>query len=242
MLYLIGLGIWDETDISLKGIEYCKKSKEVFAELYTAKWGGSLKNLEKIIGKKIRVLERRDLEEKSFSLVDKAKNRDIAVLVPGDPLSATTHLSVVCEAKELGIPVKIIHSSSIFTAVAECGLSIYNFGKTVSIPSPQENFHPSSFADNIIENRKLGLHTLVLLDIGMGVAQGVEILLGIEKSVKKKIISEQKIVACSCLGSESRKILYRGAGELLASDLGPPAVLIIPGRLHFMEKEFLERL
>jgi len=242
MLYLIGLGIWDEKDISLKGIEACRKCKEIYAELYTARWGGNIKSLEKITGKKIRVLERPDLEEKSHVLVEKAKTKDIAILFPGDPLSATTHLSLVSEAKESRIPVKVIHSSSIFTAVAECGLSLYNFGKTVSIPTPQKGFSPNSFADSILENRKSGLHTLLLLDISMPISQGINILLGIEKSTKKKLISDQKAVAISGLGSEKQKILYGSAGSLLTSDLSPPAVLIIPGKMHFTEKEFLDKL
>jgi diphthine synthase len=242
MLYLIGLGIWDENDISLRGMEACRRSSQVYAELYTARWGGFLKNLEKLIGKKIKLLERSGLEENSSQLVQKAKSKDIAILFPGDPLSATTHLSLVFEAKESKIPVKIIHSSSIFTAVAECGLSLYNFGKVVSIPIPQKNFQPSSFVDSILENRKMGLHTLLLLDITMPVSQAIDILLGLEKSTKKKIISDQKIVACSGLGSEKQKILYASAGSLLATDMEPPAVLIIPGKMHFTEKEFLEEL
>ncbi|MCX6815037.1 MAG: diphthine synthase [Candidatus Aenigmarchaeota archaeon] len=242
MLYLVGLGIWDEKDISLKGIEACRRSSQVYAELYTARWGGSLKNLEKIIGKNIHLLERTDLEDDSSKLVRKSKFSDIAILFPGDPLSATTHLALVSEAKESKIPVKVIHSSSIFTAVAECGLSLYNFGRTVSIPTPQKNFQPSSFADSILENRRLGMHTLVLLDISMPVAQGIDILLGIEKSSRKKLISDQKIVAASGLGSDNQKILYKSAGELLVSGLSPPAVLIIPGKMHFTEKEFLDKL
>jgi diphthine synthase len=242
MLYLIGLGIWDEKDLSLRGKEACKKAKEIYAELYTARWGGSLKNLEKLVGKKIQLLERKDMEDKSAKLVEKAKSRDIAVLFPGDPLSATTHISLLQEAREKKIPVKVIHSSSILTAVAECGLSLYSFGRTVSIPAPQKGFSPASFAEGILDNQKSGLHTLVLLDIGMPVPQAVDILLGLEKSGKKDIVSGQKLVACSMLGSEKQKILYKSAGELLASDLGPPAALIIPGKLHFTEKEFLEGL
>jgi len=241
MLYLIGLGIWDEKDISLRGVEACRKCKEVYAELYTARWGGSLPNLEKTIGKKIHLLERTDLEDDSGDLVKKAKTSDIAVLFPGDPLSATTHLSLVSEARQEKIPVKIIHSSSVFTAVAETGLSLYNFGKTVSIPAIQPNFSPTSFVEGIMDNRKMGLHTLCLLDIGMSVPQAVQILLDIEKH-GRKIISDQKIVAASGLGSEKQSIFYKAANELLNEKMEPPAVLIIPGKLHFTEKEFLDRL
>ncbi len=240
MLYLIGLGLWDEKDLSLRGVEACRKCKEVYAELYTARWGGSLPNLEKTIGKKIHLLERTDLEDDSPELIKKAKSSDIAVLFPGDPLSATTHLSLVSEAKESKIPVKIIHSSSIFTAVAECGLSLYSFGKTVSIPALQPNFSPTSFVEGIMDNRKMGLHTLCLLDIGMSVPEAVKILLGLEKH--SKIISDQKIVACSGLGSDKQKVIYKTANELLNENMSPPAVLIIPGKMHFTEKEFLDKL
>ena len=76
----------------------------------------------------------------------------------------------------------------------------------------------------------------------MPVSQAVDILMGMEKSLRKKIISDQQTVARSGLGSEKQKILYRSAGELMASDLNPPAALIVPGKMHFAEKEFLERL
>jgi diphthine synthase len=239
MLYLIGLGIWDELDISLKGAEACRKCKEVYAELYTARWGGSLANLEKIIGKKIHILERPDLEDDSLELLKRAKSADIAVLFPGDPLSATTHLSLVAEARKKGIPAKVIHSSSIFTAVAECGLSLYKFGKTISIPSVQPNFSPTSFTEGILDNRKMGLHTLCLLDIGMNVPQAVQMLLDLEKHARK-IISDQKIVAACGLGSDKQRIVYKEASELLKESMSPPAVLIIPGKLHFTESEYLE--
>ena len=62
MLYLIGLGVGDEGDIPEKGIDACRTSSQVFAELYTACWQGSLHTLEKKIGKGIKVLERKDLE------------------------------------------------------------------------------------------------------------------------------------------------------------------------------------
>jgi diphthine synthase len=245
MLYLIGLGLWDEKDISLKGVEACRRAGEVYAELYTAKWGGSLKALEKIVGKKITLLKRPDLEEHSSKIIKKAKDSDIAILFPGDPLSATTHVSLVSEARESGLPVKVIHASSIFTAVAETGLSLYNFGKTVSVPTPQKGFQPSSFIESVLKNRKAGFHTLLLLDIGMDVRQAIEILFALEKTSGKKFISGLSIVACSGLGSREKKrqqIAYRSAKELLSMDMPPPAVLIIPGKMHFTEKEFLENL
>lgn len=36
MLYLVGLGLGDETDITLKGLEVVKRSARVYLEAYTS--------------------------------------------------------------------------------------------------------------------------------------------------------------------------------------------------------------
>ncbi len=242
MLYLIGLGLWDENDISIEGIETCRKSDEVYAEFYTAKWGGDIKALEKMIGKRIFILERKDLEDSSREFVSKAKDKDISLLVPGDPLTATTHINLITEARDLGVDTKIIHSSSIYTAVAECGLSIYNLGRTATVVRPQEGYKPESFYDVIKMNNKLGLHTLLLLDIDMKPQEGLNILMDIEKKRRKNILSQTKIVVASRLGSSEQKIKYGKISELIKEKFDCPGVILVPGNLQFFEKEFLERL
>jgi len=58
-LTLIGLGLHDEKDISLKGLEEARKADIIFLEQYTSLMAGfSLGNLEKIIGKKVIVVDR----------------------------------------------------------------------------------------------------------------------------------------------------------------------------------------
>ena len=242
MLYLIGLGIWDEDDISLKGIGKCKESDIVYAELYTANWGGSLKNLEKIIGKKITEIPRSGMEENIGKIINEAKDKTVSILVPGDPLVATTHVHVIMEAKKMNIETKIIHSSSIYSVIAKTGLQIYKFGRTATVVSPTKDYAPDSFYDVIAENKKSGLHTLMLLDIDMGVEKAVEILLEIENKKKKSVLSRNtKIIACSKLGSDKEKIIYLESEKLLQKDFPSPAALIIPGNLHFSEEEFIER-
>jgi diphthine synthase len=243
MLYMIGLGVGDELDISLKGLEACEKAKEVYAELYTSRWPGDLKKLEKRIGKGITVIQRKNMEEDVKQLVKRAKNRSIAVLVPGDPLTATTHLNVLMEAREQGVKTAIIHSSSILTVVAETGLSLYNFGRTVTIVRPGKDYAPTSFYDTAVQNKELGMHTLLLLDIDMDTGEGLEILLKIEQEKKKGIIdSDKRFIAASGIGSGNSKIMYNKALELLKRPLDPPAVLILPGKMHFTEEEFLKSL
>ncbi len=189
MLYLIGLGIWDEGDISLNGVKAARKAKKVYAETYTSAWGGNLKKLEKEIGKQIKLIGRADMEERSARLIKEAKKADVAILVPGDPLSATTHSSLVAEANDSKVEVRIIHSSSIFTAVAATGLSLYSFGKTVTVVTPSKKYKPDSYYSTIQKNMANGMHTLVLLDIKMSVQEGLTVLMDLERRKQGKVFS-----------------------------------------------------
>lgn len=238
MLYLIGLGIWNEKDISLRGVEVCRQADSVYCELYTAYWGGSLRKLEKLVGKKIKKLERKDVEERSDKLLEEAKKRRVVLLVPGDPLVATTHVHLILEAKKKGIPTEVAHSSSIYTTVARTGLQIYKFGRTGTVITPKKGYEPGGFYDVLKENFERGMHTLLLLDREMGTKKGLEILKGIEGRKRRKILKHA--VICSKLSSEHEKIVYGKFEDLMGKDLPEPGVIIIPGKLHFLEKEFLE--
>jgi diphthine synthase len=241
MIYLIGLGIGSEKDITAGGIEACSRCAEVYAELYTARWPGDLKRLEKLIGKTIAVLSRQDMEEGAGKLLKRAKEKDIAVLVPGDPLSATTHIGLMMEARERKVRVQVVHASSILTAVAETGLSLYNFGRTVTVVLPEKRYAPDSFYDAAEKNRKLGMHTLFLLDVSMGSAAGIGVLMAIGSKRRRPLVSANTmLVAASALGTKEAVVRYGKARELLRKSLEPPAVLILPGKLHFTEKEYLE--
>ena len=137
-LYLISTGIWDEKDISLRGLEVARRCDILFAEFYTTRIGTTKERLEKLIGKKIKVLSRSDLEEGCDQILEKAKEKEVGILVGGDCLVSTTHSSVLLEAKKRGIPTKVIHSSSIISAVAETGLHLQKFGQFITVPFPEK--------------------------------------------------------------------------------------------------------
>lgn len=50
-------------------------------------------------------------------------------------------------------------------AAGACGLALYNFGQTISIPFFTDSWRPSSWLGRVEENNRIGLHTLALLDI-----------------------------------------------------------------------------
>ena len=79
--------------------------------------------------------------------------------------SATTHTDIIIRARDLGIQTHVVHNASIMNALGACGLQLYNFGQTVSIPFWTDSWKPDSWLARIEENYDLGLHTLLLLDI-----------------------------------------------------------------------------
>ncbi len=234
MLYLIGLG-FDEKDISLKAIE-ASKTCECYAELYTSKWKGSLENLKAILGKEIRLLKRSDLEENLHDFLNLARQKDIAIFMPGDPLAATTHIDIVLEAMRHKMPFKIIHNTSIFSAVGEAGLQLYKYGKVATIPFSEKL---ESVKQTIKANKKIGLHTLLLLDLDSELNLYMNVRDALRVLIKNKIFkTSDKVIAANIGG----KIYYDSVKELFGKEIETPSVLIIPGRLHFKEKEFLEEL
>ncbi|MFQ6021037.1 MAG: diphthine synthase [Candidatus Aenigmatarchaeota archaeon] len=231
MLYLIGIG-FEEKDLTLKSLEIARKC-DCYLELYTSYWKGSLENLKNIIGKNIKILKRKDLEENLSNLLKKAKKNDIAILIPGDPLVATTHIDLVIEARKKKIPVEIVHNASIFSAIGEIGLQIYKYGKSATIPF---NEKLENVKKTIKNNKKMGLHTLLLLDLDAEVNLYMNVNHALRLLLRNKIISNKEKLIAANIGGE---IYYDNAKNLFEKEISTPSVLIIPGRLHFREKEFL---
>ena len=167
-LVFVGLGLYDEKDISLRGLEQLKEANAVFAETYTSLMPGlSLKKLEEMIGKQIEIIPRRVLEEEDGELIfEAAKKGKAAIIVQGDPMIATTHVDLLIAAKKRGIKTRVVHNASAVSAVRGLsGLQNYKFGKSVTIPFPDRGIAPETPYKVIQENKKMGLHTMCYLDI-----------------------------------------------------------------------------
>ncbi|MBI2579302.1 MAG: diphthine synthase [Candidatus Aenigmarchaeota archaeon] len=231
MLYIIGLGLNDEKDISMKGLDALRQCDEVYCEMYTNKWSGSLKALEDATGKNIIIIEREKSE--SDFLVDRAQDCITGFLVPGDPFSATTHFEIFSECRRRGVHAEVIHSSSVFTAVACTGMDLYKFGRTTTLP---KGFDPQSPYEMIKENKRSGLHTLVLMDTGMTAKEGIEVM------VKHGAIQKDgMVVVCIRLGNPSQKIIYDSADNIIKDNIADvPCCIVVPGKLNEKEEEFLE--
>ncbi|BGP28798.1 diphthine synthase [Rhodotorula toruloides] len=165
MLYLVGLGLHDEKDVTVRGMEAIKGSERVYLEAYTSILGVGKERLDAFYGKDIVVADRDMVEMDSDEILRDADKVDVAFLVVGDPFGATTHADLLLRADALSIPYTVIHNASVMNAVGALGLALYNYGQTVSIPFFTDSWRPDSWLERVRENMRLGLHTLCLLDI-----------------------------------------------------------------------------
>lgn len=241
VLHFIGIGLNDEKDISIKGLETVKKCSSVYLEVYTSILQCSVKELENFYGKKIIPADRDIVENKAEQTILKdAKTKDTAFLVIGDPLCATTHVDLMLRAKKEGIKVEVIHNASVISSVGITGLEVYKFGKITSIPF--NNKDVKAPVDVFKMNKKNGLHTLFLLDLNPKDNKFLTIKDAVEYLVSNGISEKETFIGCARIGSAKPEIFAGNAKDVMKKDFGkPPFCLIIPAKLHFVEEEALSQ-
>lgn len=264
VLYIIGLGLGDEKDITVRGLEMVKSCDRLYLEYYTSILGIDKNKLEAFYGKTIILADRNMVESEAEQLYVTAKTENIGFLVVGDPLCATTHVDLMLRAKAIGVQVEVIHNASAMGAAASCGLQLYQFGYTVSIPLFEGTWRPTSFYERIQYNQGGGMHTLCLLDIKvkeadftamatsgrlkylpprfMTINTAIEQLLEVEELKGGGVLGPDTLaVGMARLGQPTQKIVCGKLSELLHVDFGGPLhCLAICGEVHPLEAEILE--
>jgi len=240
-LHLIGIGMHDEKDITLKGLECIKNADHVYLESYTSLIDSSIEKMETLYEKHIKVATREMVEGDDNELLDLAKKSEVVLLVIGDVFSATTHMDLVLRAQKLGIKVYYIFNASVITVVGAIGLELYKFGKVTSIPFGHANV--TGPVDVFKKNYKNGMHTLFLLDLDpihnkfMNINEAADYL--IYNGVDKDTVA----IGCTHLGSRGAEIKLRTLERLRSEKFNYyPQSLIIPSKeLHFIEEEAIKR-
>lgn len=265
VLYIIGLGLYDEKDVTVRGLELIKSSDKVFLESYTSVLSIGKEKLEKFYGRDDIVIADRDFVEchaEDIYLPAKGYG-NVSFLVVGDPVCATTHSDIIIRAHEHGVLVEVVHNASAMTAIGSCGLQLYNFGQTVSIPYFDEKWRPTSFYPKIKYNRLGGMHTLCLLDIKVkepdfdAMMRGKTVYLPprfmtVNESSDQLIEAEEirnesayhgsttLCVGFARLGQPDQCIKAGTLEELKLEDFGAPLhCMVICGEVHEMELEAL---
>jgi len=249
-LVFVGLGLYDENDLSLRGLEEVKRADFVFAELYTSLMQGlTLERLEKLTGKEIVLVSRRKLEEESGKqILEAARKGQTVFLVPGDPLIATTHVDLRIRAEKAGIKTRIVHGASIVSAaMGLSGLQNYKFGRSITIPFSNGEIVSETPYNIVKANLKAGLHTLCFLDVRaeekryMTIKEALKTFIAVGKAKQESVITSSMFaVGIARAGSRTPTVRADVAEKLLDFDFGnPPHTLIFLGKLHFMEAEAL---
>jgi len=265
VLYLIGLGLGDEKDITVRGLEAIRRCKAVYLEAYTSILGVEKDKLEEYYGCPVTLMDREAVEQECDAMLEMSKTDEVAFLVVGDVYGATTHTDMAVRAKSMGVTVKVIHNASIMNACAACGLQLYNFGQTVSICFFTDNWRPYSFVDKLVFNMRNNLHTLCLVDIKvkeqseenmargrkiyepprfMTVNQALEQIMECvenREDIRDVLSADTFCVGMARVGQETQ-VIASGPLKLLKDyDFGPPLhSLVIPGEMHYLEEEMLK--
>lgn len=261
VFHIISLGLGDERDITVRGLEIVRKCERLYLEAYTAILGVDAERLSAFYGKEVTVADRTMVEQGSDSILKDADKVDIGFLVVGDAFAATTHHDLVLRAESKGIKVSVVHNASIMNAVACCGLQLYHFGQTISIPYFDGEWRPYSFYEKILVNYKAGLHTLCLLDIKVkeqskeNLAKAIEVyepprfmsvresiiqLLECEENLKQGICTENAwAIGLARVGQENQRVVSGTLKELLDVDFGAPlhSLVLVGPTIHPLETE-----
>jgi len=263
-LYMIGIGLYDKDDITVRGLEAVKKCDKIYLEYYTSQMVSDPKELEKVYGKEVIVADRNLVEsEAEKTILKDAKEGNSAFLVIGDVFGATTHTDLFLRAKNDGIDVHYIPNASIMNVIGVVGLELYKYGKTTSITFPTGSFMPRTPYEVIKMNRDSGLHTLCLLDIKMSepsienlkagvdkpeppkfmtIKEALKVLLTVENKLGENIIDHNTLViGCARLGSDEYVIKAGPVFKIEKEDFGAPLhCLIVPGNMHFVEEDAIK--
>ncbi|MCP8318432.1 MAG: diphthine synthase [Candidatus Methylarchaceae archaeon HK01B] len=250
MLSFIGLGLYGMNGISVMGLDLAKKADVVYLDVYTSPIPeGDISSLQGLIDKKI-IAVGRDFIEDGYDIINQAKEKEVALMIPGDPMVATTHMDLRLRAEKAGIKTYIVHASSILSALpGETGLHIYSFGKPVTLM--RSGWAPISTVYEVVyENLTKGLHTAVLLeydhstDFFLKPGDALQSLLEMEEDFEQGIFHHETFVlVASRVGSHFQSLSGGKLVNLIHQDYGdPPHILLVPGKLHFTEVDALKTL
>lgn len=251
MLYLVGLGFGQPQHLTIQAKNILQSTDTFYIETYTSKLQVNPQRYTEQIGVEPQLLYRPSMEQNMQTVLDQAKQKNIAIGIIGDVFSATTHSALYIEAKKQGIKTKVVHNTSIFNAVSATGLQLYLFGKTTSIVYPKGDWLPHSPLHTIQQNKERGLHTMCLLDIEvtennqryMTCQDAVNILLQIQqKEDIEPLQPDTKIVFTQNIGTSQQNIKTGTVKNPPSISDEPLQTLIIPGKLHETEQEMLEIL
>jgi len=246
MLTFVGLGLYDERSVTVAGREAIAAADRVVAEFYTSKLAGAtVDDLESYHDTTIEVRDRAGVEQSPDDVLDDATEQDVVFLTAGDTMISTTHVDLRLRAHELGIDTRVVHGTTAQSAASSLtGLQNYRFGKATTLPFDRSHGGdsiPGSVVETIEANRERGLHTLVFLDIDaanddyMRANHAAELLADAHEDGLGVVVARA--------GSPDPVVRADRLSTLAAESFGDPLhLVVVPGTLHYIERDALTAL
>ena len=254
MLTFVGLGLYDERSITVRGRDALRAADRVFAEFYTSTLAGAtVADLEAEHGVDVEVRDREGVERDPEPILAAAEAGDAVFLTAGDTMISTTHVDLRLRAARRGIDTRIVHGTTAEAAAASlCGLQNYRFGKATTLPFPWAHGGegvPGSVVETVERNRECGLHSLVFLDIKVGTGPS-----GPDPDFEEYMTADRAAellagevdgagVAVARAGSPDPVVVADELSALAERSFGAPLhLLVVPGDLHVVEHDALAEL
>jgi len=250
MLSFVGLGLYDERSITVRGRDTLRSADAAFAEFYTSRLvGTTVDHLETTHDVDIVVRDREGVEQRPEPILEAAADGHAVFLTAGDPMVSTTHVDLRLRAHDRGIETEVVHGTTAQTAASSLtGLQNYRFGKATTLPFPETHDGvPESVVETISANRERDLHTLVYLDIDAADERymtgdvAADLLADALDGGEGSAAPPGVVVARA--GSDDPVVRADSLPALAAESFGPPLhLLVVPAGLHPLEREALATL
>jgi diphthine synthase len=249
MLTFVGLGLYDERSITLQGRDALREADRVFAERYTSRLvGATFEDVEAAHDVDIEMRSREGVEQDPEPILDAAESGEAVFCTAGDTMISTTHVDLRLRAHERGIDTRIVHGTTAAAAASSLtGLQNYRFGKATTLPFVSSHGGegvPGSVIETIEGNRERGLHTLIFLDIKVD-DDREDYMTGAEAAelLTADWGGDALGVVVARAGSPDPVVRADRLADLADIDFGDPLhMLVIPGELHYLERDALVEL
>ena len=250
-LWFVGVGLGGPEDLGPRARGILARAGALFAEEYTSRTpDGTWDALARLAGRPLVRLTRAELESERPIRAALGEQEEVALLVPGDPFTATTHLALRVAVEAWGHRWAYLPAASVLTAAPGwLGLIAYRFGRPVSLPFPDPRFAPRSPIESLRSNRRQGLHTLVLLDLHpeegrfLTAPEAVRILADREPAPLELFRPGTEIGAVARVGTTAPAAWFGPWEAIEEAELGPPlhCVIVPAPELHFEEAAAVRR-
>ena len=241
-LWFVGLGVCAPDSIPAAAARTIQSADITYLDTFTSP-GVSLRGVDNILPAP------RWLVEDGREILDNAAQKTVVLASYGDPMVATTHAELRVRAESRGIPTGVVHASSAVIAIlGECGLHHYKAGRTATIMNDARA--ALTPYQTTYRNAVHGNHTLLLLEYDADEGfflepnSALRMMQEAEAGQQRGVFGDDAyIVVASRVGMPDQAVRAGRIHRMERYDFGePPHSIVVPGPLHFTERDALMAL